>query len=107
MALGRRMLRSRNVFVLGRIGRVSARFGAVAAVAAAMTLSASAQTELQAEVSPDALQAVDPLAEEPDVYRVGHGDVPLTCQSPLIMKRQTWLVIPAESVSIQVREYFA
>ena len=75
MALGRRMLRSRNVFVLGRIGRVSARFGAVAAVAAAMTLSASAQTELQAEVSPDALQAVDPLAEEPDVYRVGHGDV--------------------------------
>lgn len=69
------MVRFRNVLVLVRFARACALVALFCFVFCGAPHPAAAQTELQAEVGAAGLPAVDPLADEPNTYRVGYGDV--------------------------------
>lgn len=68
------MVRFRNVLVLDTIRRISVSITLTALVVCGGQ-ALSAQDQLQAEIGDPALPAVDALAEEPNTYRVGYGDV--------------------------------
>lgn len=69
------MVRFSHVLVLVRNAKSCSVLVLLGLTLAVLSGPVAAQTELQAEVGAGEFPAVDPLADEPNTYRVGYGDV--------------------------------